>query len=70
MNTPLNTSWMALMLPPDRYEPIEVCLPDNSVKRAIWTGAQWCAEGRQIIPKAWRPFRRESKFEVEVVHAT
>jgi hypothetical protein len=69
MNTPHN-SWIALLLPPERYEPIEVCLHDDSVERAVWTGAQWCAKGRQILPKAWRPFRGESNFEVDVIHAT
>jgi hypothetical protein len=69
MNTPLN-SWIALILPPERYEPIEVCLPDDTVQRGVWTGAQWCAEGRQVNPKAWRPFQRATEFELEVVHAT
>jgi len=63
MNTP-QKNWMALVLPPERYEPIEVCLPDNSVKRAVWTGKQWWAEGQQILPKAWRPF--ESVFQGEL----
>lgn len=56
MNTPPD-AWMALVLPPERYEPLEICLPDDSVKRGIWTGAQWWAEGQQVLPKAWRPIR-------------
>jgi hypothetical protein len=64
MNTPRD-SWMALVLPPERYEPIEVCLPDDSVKRAVWTGQQWWAEGQQVLPKAWRPFQRSLNFEIE-----
>ena len=62
MNPP-QKSWMDLVLPPERYEPIEVRLSDNSVKRGIWTGAQWWAEGQQILPKAWRPFRSAFQFE-------
>jgi hypothetical protein len=54
---------MALMLPPERYEPLEVQLPDNSVKPAVWTGAQWWCDGQQIIPQAWRPVR--SSFDLE-----
>ena len=57
MNTSRD-SWMALVLPPDRYEPIEVRLPDNSVKRGVWTGTQWWSDGQQIMPQAWRPFQR------------
>ncbi len=68
MNTPAN-SWMALLLPPERYEPIEVCLADNSVKRAIWTGKQWWADGQQILPKAWRPFQSALEFQAELQSA-
>jgi len=57
MSTP-QKNWMALVLPPERYEPIEVCLPDDSVKLGVWTGKQWWAEGQQILPKAWRPFHQ------------
>lgn len=67
MNTPPpRKSWMALLLPPDRYEPIEVCLPDDSVERGVWTGAQWWAGGRQILPKAWRPCPENDAVNFEV----
>lgn len=46
---------MAPILPPDRFEPLEVRLTDDSVKRGVWTGAKWWADGREVSPKAWRP---------------
>jgi hypothetical protein len=46
---------MATILPPDRFEPLEVRLADETVKRGVWTGAKWWAEGREVKPKAWRP---------------
>lgn len=66
MNTPHHSSWMALLLPPERYEPIEVVLPDDSVKRGVWTGAQWCADGQQVTPKAWRPFQSAFGYQGEL----
>ncbi len=54
MNLTPQSSWMAPILPPDRFEPLEVCLHDETVKRGVWTGAKWWAEGREVTPKAWR----------------
>jgi hypothetical protein len=49
---------MDLLFPPERFEPIEVRLPDGAVKRAVWTGAQWWCDGREVEPAAWRPLYR------------
>ncbi len=60
MNTPYsNSSWLSLHFPPERLEPLEVRLSDDSVRRAVWTGAKWWSEGHVVDPQAWRPLRRE-----------
>ena len=62
MNAPSH-AWMSLLFPPERYEQLEVQLADQSVKRAVWTGAQWWCDGRAVKPEAWRPVR--SCFDLE-----
>jgi len=51
-------SWMSLLFPPERYELLEVQLSDDSIHRAVWTGAQFWCEGHAVKPQAWRPVRR------------
>lgn len=48
-----------MILPPFCFEPLEVRLPDESVRRAVWTGAKWWSDGQEIIPQAWRPVEPE-----------
>ena len=62
MNTPDNSSWMALIIPPERLEPLEVRLPDDTIKRAVWTGAKWWCDGREVTPQAWRPLHSDLDF--------
>lgn len=50
-------TWMSLIFPPERYELLEVRLKDDSVRRAVWTGAQFWCEGHAVNPRAWRPVR-------------
>lgn len=57
MKTP-DVTWMALFIPPERLEPLEVKLPDDTVRRAVWTGAKWWCEGQEVTPRAWRPLYR------------
>lgn len=60
MNTSLATSsWLSLIFPPERLEPLEVRLADDTIKRAVWTGAKWWSDGREVQPEAWRPLHRE-----------
>ena len=60
MNTPLsNSSWLSLILPPEPLQPLEVRLTDDTVKRAVWTGAKWWCDGREVVPSAWRPLEPE-----------
>lgn len=60
MNVPLShSSWLSLVFPPERLEPLEVRLADESVKRAVWTGAKWWCEGHEVKPQAWRPLKPE-----------
>jgi hypothetical protein len=47
--------WRDLVLPPERFEAIEVRLEDGRVHRAVWTGAKWWSDGREVSPTAWRP---------------
>ena len=61
MTTPAK-AWRPLVLPPDRYELIDVRLPDSSVKQAVWTGAQWWCDGHQVQPTAWRPRQNSSEI--------
>jgi len=42
-----------------RLEPIEVRLSDDTIKRAVWTGAKWWSEGHEVAPQAWRPLNPE-----------
>ena len=55
MKTPAQKTWLAILFPPERFAPLEVRLSDNSVKRAVWTGAKWWCDGREVTPAAWRP---------------
>jgi hypothetical protein len=49
--------WMAVELPAERYETVEICLADQTVQRAVWTGAQWWSAGQEVLPVAWRTIR-------------
>ncbi|MGH8021323.1 MAG: hypothetical protein ACREIA_24185 [Opitutaceae bacterium] len=53
------SSWLSLIFPPERLEPLEIRLSDNSVRRAVWTGAKWWSDGREVQPEAWRPLQPE-----------
>jgi len=57
-STPL-TPWMQISLPPERFAPLEVRLPDDAVQSAIWTGAKWWSQGHEVKPQAWRPLESE-----------
>jgi hypothetical protein len=41
---------------------LEVRLSDDTVKRAVWTGAKWWCDGREVTPQAWRPLHTELDF--------
>lgn len=53
------TPWMQIILPPERFAPLEVYLPDGTVQSAVWTGAKWWSQGHEVKPKAWRPVQPE-----------
>jgi hypothetical protein len=60
MNAASSTaSWLSLDFPPFRLEPLEVRLKDSRVTRAVWTGARWWSEGREVQAEAWRPVSPE-----------
>lgn len=52
-------AWMRLIFPPDPFQPLEVKLPDASIKRAVWTGARWWCENQEVTPVEWRPIEPE-----------
>lgn len=55
--------WMAIELPAERLEPVEIRLADESIRPAVWTGAQWWSEGQEVLPVAWRPIRRAEQAD-------
>jgi len=55
MNNVSAAPWMSLVIPPDRLQPLEVRLRDQSVRRAVWTGSRWWSVDREVAPVAWRP---------------
>jgi hypothetical protein len=61
MNRPEQRHWLPLSFhPPERFEPLEVRLPDKSVIRAVWTGSRWWANGKTVLPEAWREIQMET----------
>lgn len=55
MNTPASSHWFSLAFPPERFQPLQVKLSNESVKTGIWTGATWWCDGTEVNPRAWRP---------------
>jgi hypothetical protein len=65
MKTPTTNSWISMLIPAERFNPVEVRLDDNTITQAIWTGAKWWSGDGEVAPRAWRPISaQQSKVAV------